>query len=154
MKPRARIDHLDRLASSPPCRKLLHRDAIWRGLVRTESDQAVSGLLQPIGDHAPVDIAQKRVDVRSGLGTELRLVGVLVHVKHQQRNSVQSRLRVVVQKLVVEPTIGATVAEDHPAGSSNQRLCERDELSLPCKHSSELLLDRCTDRLRQTCAVT
>src|SRR5438309_2169103 len=89
----------------------------------------------------PVDVAHERIDIGDCVRTELGLVGVFIHVEHQQRNGVRHHLAIVKRELVVELPVSTRVAQHGPAGTSAKRLGEGNELSSPGAEYPELLLE-------------
>jgi len=70
---------------------------------------------------------------------KLHLIRVLVHVEHEQRNSVQHCLRVIKRELVVQFAVLPRVGQHHPAGTTTERVRQANELALPGGETAEVL---------------
>src|SRR5690349_20154441 len=79
----------------------------------------------------PVDVAQERVDVRPGIGTEIHVIGVLVHVERENRYATDRGLGVFGRVLVQQQAVTRDVSEHDPSGSATQRIAHRAKLGTP-----------------------
>src|SRR5437764_6152976 len=86
----------------------------------------------------PVDHVHENVDVTSRFGTEVDVIGVLVHVQRENRNAPGQSVAVICGPLIDELLVARRPGQQHPAGSAGQRLAHCDKLTSPPVDRSEI----------------
>ena len=89
-------------------------------------------------DAAPMQIAHDRVDIGSGIGAEVEVIGVLVHVEGEDRSRACQHMGVVGGPLVDQPAGARRPGEDHPAGAAGLRFRHRGERTQPALDRAEV----------------
>ena len=86
----------------------------------------------------PVDVAHERIDISRGIGTEVEVISVLVHVERKDRYAAGERLGVVAGILVDQASVARYMNEQDPAGAASQRVSHGDELAAPALDRPEI----------------
>src|SRR5215469_16325575 len=94
----------------------------------------------------PADNLHVRVDVSCGLGTEVHVICVLVHIEYKHRAPTSGIGRVVRSPLIDESLVARRVAEHDPAGTAAPGLAHGRELGAPVLDTAEIAVDRLRQR--------
>src|SRR5262245_26063782 len=86
----------------------------------------------------PENVREERIDVLRRSGAVVHLVGVLVHVHHQERHSIGGVLRVVARPAGAQVCGVHVELEDHPAAAAAKTRTGRTELLLPGSKATPL----------------
>src|SRR5215203_3374614 len=92
----------------------------------------------------------KGVHIGRGLGPEVDMVGVLVHVEREDRHATGERVRMIRGPLIDELAITRRPGQERPSRATRERLAHCDELRAPALIRTEVPSERlfqCETRL-------
>src|SRR5262245_36241220 len=135
---------IDEPANEPSRRGAVHTDLLARHPLHADSLRLLREPRAERAHHAsvdlvPVDVLHERVDVLRGRGPVVEMVGMLVHVEHEQGPAHRHVVHVVPRPVVVHLPGVQVVGEDHPTGSAGQAIGHLRELRAPRLVSAEPL---------------
>src|SRR5215510_8787094 len=93
--------------------------------------------LDPLRHGLPIDVAEERIDVLGCRGAKVHLVGVLVHVHHQERSGRRWPVGMIGKPVVLELLKMAVEPEHNPSGAATQPGADAAELCLPRLEAAE-----------------
>src|SRR5947209_6225275 len=99
---------------------------------------SVVELLEDSVSVPPVDHVHENVDVTSRFGTEVDVIGVLVHVQRENRNAAGQSVAVICGPLIDELLVARRPGQKHPPGSAGQGLAHCDKLTSPSLNRPEI----------------
>ncbi len=89
-----------------------------------------------------MDVLHKCVDIGAGLGAEIEMVGMLVHVERQDRHAAGEAVCMVRSPLDRQPIATLRPDEQGPSGTAGLRLGASHELGTPCGDAAKVALHR------------
>src|SRR6187455_602279 len=87
--------------------------------------------VEEVAGVSPTDRLHECFDVASGLGAEVDMIGVLVHVEREYRRCARKRVAMVGSPLIDQLAIARRPRQQHPAGAAAERLAHGDKFGLP-----------------------
>src|SRR5262245_66163870 len=75
----------------------------------------------------PANDVHECVDVARGLGTEVHLIGMLVHIEREDWRAARQCVAMVGRPLIDELAIARRPRQQHPSRAAAERLAHRDE---------------------------
>jgi hypothetical protein len=94
----------------------------------------------------PVDRFHKSVDVGCGLGAEIDVIGVLVHIERQDRRAAGQRVAMICGPLIDELAIMGGPGQQHPARAAAECLSHCNKFSAPARERAKVPNDGITQR--------
>jgi hypothetical protein len=82
-------------------------------------------------DILPAHGVHESLDIGAGLGAEIDVIGVLVHVERQNGRAAGERVAVIGGPLIDELAVAWRPSEQNPAGTAAKRLAHGDEFGTP-----------------------
>src|SRR5258708_17289622 len=86
----------------------------------------------------PPDSLHEDIDITRRRGTVVHVIGVLVHVEHDNRPPARECRGVVGSPLIDQPLVSRRIGEDHPSGSTGLRLAHGGEFGAPAIDAAEV----------------
>jgi hypothetical protein len=79
----------------------------------------------------PADHLHKAIDVARGLGAEIHVIGVLVHIECQDRRAAGHHVAMVGRPLIDQLAIAWRPGKQHPSRTAAERLAHGNKFGAP-----------------------